>query len=261
MPDPANVGKTILVIVGSQGGDNIRIKEKSGDYLKVKIKEREDNVRVHGLVSGDVDRILVFGLGGNDQITIDDDIDTNVEVWGGAGNDDIKGGSGHDILLGGSGSDRIYGGSGRDLIIGGTGADRLYGDEHDDILIAGFTAFEEEFNASAPLDFARLSFEVQRQALEAILAEWTSNRSYLDRRNNILGSGSETRENGGYFLKATDPTMTSNTVFDDSAKDLVWGDAGRDWFFANLDGDNQSAIDVLKDANVNETLTDTDRWW
>lgn len=264
MPDPANVGKSVLVIVGSQNSDTIRIKDRCGDFLKVRIHEIEDNVRVRGIVSGDADRILVFALGGDDRVTIDDDIDTNVEVWGGLGDDDVKGGGGHDILLGGAGNDKLYGGDGRDLIIGGTGADRLYGDAHDDILVAGFTAFDEEFNALAPSMFAastRLAFHVQRQALEAILAEWTSNRSYSTRRNNILGTGSGIRRNGGYFLKATGPTVTSNTVFDDGARDRLWGDAGTDWFFANLDGDNQSARDETRDASNNESCIDTDRWW
>jgi Ca2+-binding RTX toxin-like protein len=264
MADPANPGKNMLVVVGSQGNDAIRIKERNGDYLKVRIHEREDNVRVKGIVSGDVDRILVFGLDGNDRITIDDDIDTNAEVWGGKGKDEIKGGGGHDILLGGAGDDKIYGGEGRDFIIGGTGADRLYGDALDDILVAGFTAYDEEFNASAPSDFAasaRLAFDVQRQALEAILAEWTSCRSYTTRRNNLLGTGSGTRFNGDYFLKATGSTATSNSVFDDGAKDQLWGESGTDWFFANLDGDNQSAKDEVKDRSGSETITDTDRWW
>ncbi|MCU0708140.1 MAG: pre-peptidase C-terminal domain-containing protein, partial [Pirellula sp.] len=264
MADPANLGMNMLVLVGTQGSDDIRIRERFGDFLKVRIREREDNIRVRGLVSGDVDRILVFGLDGNDRITIDDDIDTNAEVWGGNGKDDIKGGGGHDILLGGAGDDRIYGGDGRDLIIGGTGADRMYGDAYDDILIAGFTAFDEEFNASAPGSFAasaRLAFDVQRQALEAILAEWTSCRSYTTRRNNLLGTGTGTRLNGNYFLKATGATATSNTVFDDGSRDQLWGESGIDWFFANLDGDNQSAKDEVKDRTGSEIITDTDRWW
>ena len=40
-------------------------------------------------------------------------------IFGGAGNDDIDGGSGSDILVGGDGRDQIKGGRGNDLLIGG----------------------------------------------------------------------------------------------------------------------------------------------
>ena len=264
MPDPLHAGQTILIVVGSHLSDKIQIKEACHDDIKISIRERESHVRIRGRVDGDVDRLMIFGLGGNDEIKLDDDIEIDAMIWGGDGNDKISGGEGNDIIWGGNGDDVIDGGEGRDIIIGGSGADRLYGDDQDDILIAGLTAYDIEFNQVAPTAFTsaqRLNLVEQRRAMEAILAEWTSSRSYATRRNNLMGTGTGSRSNGSYFLKANGSSMTQDTVFDDGAKDMLWGESGIDWFFANTDGDHASAVDKIMDGSSAESRTDIDRWW
>ena len=197
-------------------------------------------------------------------MTMDGNVELTTEVWGGSGDDEIKGGSGSDILLGESGDDILWGGDGRDIIVGGIGADKLYGNGYDDILIAGFTAFELELNLWAPdaiPDSMRLTLNQQRTALEAISAEWASSRSYSVRRNNIRGTGTGIRNNGGYFLKASETSMINNTVFDDSSVDKLWGDSGSDWFFSSLNGGTNSVLDQVKDRSGGEFSEDIDRWW
>ncbi len=72
------------------------------------------------------------------------------------------------------------------------------------------------------------------------MAEWTSNRNYATRIENIRGTGSGTRSNGNIFLQK------NVTVWNDLSSDLLSGDAGRDWFFAFYDdsitGKNGSEI-------------------
>ena len=46
---------------------------------------------------------------------------------GGAGQDWLYGGDGHDVLLGRGGDDRLYGGTGRDILLGEGGNDQIYG--------------------------------------------------------------------------------------------------------------------------------------
>jgi Ca2+-binding RTX toxin-like protein len=188
----------------------------------------------------------------------------DAQIWGGSGDDQIKAGSGNDVVFGGAGDDKLYGGDGRDILVGGTGLDRIYGDKHDDILIAGYTAFDEDFNQLAPISLfppsARLNLNVQRLAIEAIMAEWTSNRNYNQRRANISGTGSGPRNNGTRYLKFDVPVVTNNTVFDDGVEDKIWGDSGLDWFLANTDGPSNTRDDV-KDRSGSEVVSDTDRWW
>jgi hypothetical protein len=76
------------------------------------------------------------------------------------------------------------------------------------------------------------SFATRQAALNAVLAEWTSQDDYATRIANLLGTGSgsnfNNRLNEKYFLQ---PGVT---VFDDGAQDQLTGSAGQDWFFANI---------------------------
>jgi len=96
---------------------------------------------------------VVFGLGGNDRISVsggpgrvcggagDDSITsglwTSDIAYGGFGNDTIYGQWGHDHLYGEAGNDQLNGGAGNDILDGGDGDDRLFGDYGDDTLIGG----------------------------------------------------------------------------------------------------------------------------
>lgn len=72
--------------------------------------------------AGDGDDI-VFGGAGNDNLRGDAGADL---LYGGAGNDILSGGVGDDILIGGAGNDTLYGGVGNDILSGGDGADKFF---------------------------------------------------------------------------------------------------------------------------------------
>lgn len=79
-------------------------------------------------------KIQIFGLGGNDTITLDE---TNGalpagNLFGGAGNDTITGGSGNDMIFGQAGNDVLLGKGGFDFLFGGTENDILTGGDADD---------------------------------------------------------------------------------------------------------------------------------
>lgn len=130
-------------------------------------------------------------------------------LHGNEGDDDLNGGEGADILLGDEGSDDLLGGAGRDLLIGGLGRDRLEAQDGEDILIGGVTAHD-----------------VNDSALNAILAEWNSGRTYLERVQNLIdGTGTDTRLNGLFYLSP------GATVLDDGgALDELLGGPADDWF-------------------------------
>jgi Ca2+-binding RTX toxin-like protein len=67
---------------------------------------------------------------GNDVLTLSKP--AIIPVFGGAGNDTIKGSSGADILVGGDGDDKLYGNNGDDILVGGAGNDVLYGGRGND---------------------------------------------------------------------------------------------------------------------------------
>ena len=77
---------------------------------------------------------VVFGDDGRDVILLGEG-----DNWadGGGGNDLIAGRSGTDTIHGGGGNDSLYGGKGRDHLYGGIGNDRLSGGGGSDLLVGG----------------------------------------------------------------------------------------------------------------------------
>ena len=80
-----------------------------------------------------------FGLGGNDTITLNESNGAlpRANLFGGAGNDTLIGGSGNDQLFGQAGNDTLLGGIGHDVLTGDADNDSLNGGEGDDMLSGG----------------------------------------------------------------------------------------------------------------------------
>jgi hypothetical protein len=130
-------------------------------------------------------------------------------VFGGAGNDSLTGGTLGGLLVGGAGNDSLTGGAGRSILIGDQGSDTLVGGPDDDLLIGGTT-----------------TLDTNRAALLAILREWQrTDLSYSQRIGHL-------RHGGGYNGSAT--LVWGTTVLDDQSPDVLTGGLGLDWFFANL---------------------------
>lgn len=90
--------------------------------------------------------IDIFGLGGNDTITVNEANgampaahlfggDGNDVLTGGSGGDLLFGQSGNDTLLGKGGNDQLFGGDGNDTLTGGDGNDQMFGQAGDDRMI------------------------------------------------------------------------------------------------------------------------------
>src|SRR3954471_16041403 len=75
-------------------------------------------------------RIQVFGLGGDDVITLS-------EANGALPAANLFGGDGNDVLTGGSGADQVFGQAGNDTLLGKGGADLLFGGSDNDTLTGG----------------------------------------------------------------------------------------------------------------------------
>ena len=161
----------------------------------------------HDELEGNDGNDTLYGGDGNDELEGDDGNDL---LFGEAGHDELEGNDGNDILSGGSGNDELEGDAGRDLLFGGLGSDLLKGDSDGDLLVG-----------------SRVTFENDVVALQLVLAEWTSNRSYTSRVANLRGTGSGTRLNGTTFLNAS-------TVLNDNAIDTLMGSSGQDWFLGTV---------------------------
>lgn len=224
-----------LQIVGSSGNDTVSAVQVGSSKLRVYASFLDGASRVRQFASREVSLIQIYGGPGRDILQA---ANASVPVWidggsgndmlwggraadiifGGPGNDMLWGGNGADILLGGDDNDILFGEGGRNLLIGGGGRDRLFAGSTGDILIGGKTTFSDPAGGSS----------VNRTALLAILAEWSSTRSRAARRANILnGSGSADRLNDDYFLQL------GSTVLDDRQSDSYFAIRWRDWYLTS----------------------------
>ncbi len=182
-------------------------------------------------------KIVVFGLGGNDNISIvagrtatNRPIKPNVPVQflGGAGNDVLSAAANaaRSTLVGGAGGDVLTGSLGRDILIGGAGADRISGNGGDDIIIAG-----------------RTNYDANLVALDRLMATWGNTALNYATRVRRLSTGA---------LSPTTPKLRPQTVKDDKVIDTIAGQVGQDWFFASTVGTKK---DRLTGKAANETVT------
>ncbi len=113
-----------LVVAGTDGADRIILSGSGGGTVRINNRPYKMPAFTGGIV--------VFGLAGNDTITVDGSIPSSVTLYGGEGADYLTGGKGDDTLDGGDGNDRLLGGNGNDVLMGGSGADRISGGNGDD---------------------------------------------------------------------------------------------------------------------------------
>jgi PKD repeat protein len=208
--DPCDPTKTALVVGGTTEGDVIVFNPQGNDG--------DIQVLINGVSEGvfhPTGLIIAYGQAGDDDIQIAGSIHLQAWLYGGGGDDRLKGGAGGSILLGGDGDDHLNGGSGRSILIGGNGEDRLVGGSGDDILIGGYTSFDDN-----------VTF------LGALMDQWSSTvDSYAVRVTKIQ-----------LWL-----SLTSNTVVDDSTMDKLTGSSGLDWFFTG-------AGDIATDQKTTEIV-------
>ena len=129
----------VLVINGSRNDDHIDVDlSRNGEQILV----LSDNQQIGSFDLVSVSRIEFKGWAGDDHIAIVNEIAVPMILDGGAGNDNLNGGRGNNILLGGPGDDDLRGSINRDILIGGEGSDRLQAGSNDDLLIGGTTVYD-----------------------------------------------------------------------------------------------------------------------
>jgi PKD repeat protein len=130
--DPADPQKRGLFIGGTADADDIRVRpvKDSGRFEVLLGGKSQGSFRPTGT-------LVIYGQAGDDVIDLAPAISIPSVIFGGAGDDQLRGGSHGNALSGGEGQDVLLGGGWRDLLIGGMGADRIDGAAGQDILIAG----------------------------------------------------------------------------------------------------------------------------
>jgi VCBS repeat-containing protein len=193
-------------------------------------------------------RIVVFGYGGNDSITMAGSVNYVAWLYGDDGDDKLNLGNGGGLAFGGRGNDQILGGGGADIMIGGEGADSLNGNAGDDIFIAGYTNYDDRFNAASDHAeaWARIHKEWARTDLVTTSKPGDSSYNAYEQRIDHLTGAFAGGHNGAYVL-------TNVTVQDDNALDAIdvlHGGAGDDWFLWSKGEDKVTGMS--KEENVTD---------
>jgi Ca2+-binding RTX toxin-like protein len=117
-----------LTVFGDNLDNNIAVSRNAAGQLLV----NGGAVAITGGVStvANTSLIQVFGQGGNDTLTLN-------EANGALPRANLFGGAGNDVLTGGSGADQLFGQAGNDTLLGKGGADFLFGGADNDTLTGG----------------------------------------------------------------------------------------------------------------------------
>lgn len=190
--DPCNPGKQVILVQGTSTNDSVVV---SATVSRVQVSL---NGQTSSFNRAGVFRVMILGREGADSILLQSTLTLSAFVDGGAGNDVIRSGSGHDVLLGGAGDDWIVAGLGRDVIIGGVGTDRLRADGGD-LVVGGATIYD-----------------MNPEALGAIWNCWKSAATY---QNRILAI----RSGAGV------PRLSAAEIFDVEPDTFVSGIVGQ-WY-------------------------------
>ena len=128
----ATFNNGVLTVFGDAAANNIAISRNAAGRILV-------NGGAVAVVGGtptvaNTALIRVFGLGDNDVISLNEANGAlpRANLFGGAGNDVLTGGSGADQLFGQAGNDTLLGKGGTDLLFGGGENDTLTGGDADD---------------------------------------------------------------------------------------------------------------------------------
>jgi uncharacterized protein (TIGR03118 family) len=192
-----------LAITGSRNNDRVFVLT---DTTGTRINVIAGGQRIGQFDAASVGTIHFSGFAGDDVFVVDPNVTATVIADGGAGNDQIFGAGGNNVLTGGTGNDLLVGRAGRDILVGGDGLDRLFGAGNDDILVGGTTTHDSA-------------------ALLQVLGVWTGTGSYSTRVAAIRAG-----TNGV-------PRLDATTVTDDAVRDRLYGNGGLDWFFGSTPPD------------------------
>ncbi len=198
-----------------------------------------------------ITQATLFGSDGPDAISTIGFTSGLATIYGGAGNDTLRGGGtrdtfygedGDDILNGGGNRDSLYGGAGNDTINGVGASDLLSGGTGDDFIIGGETnstlfesvdgAITVSTDSKGVVTMTGVGNDTIRGHFNAVQLEGGDGNDLLDARN-FLG---QTTLRGGAGNDTLLGSSFADLLLGQSGNDSVQGNAGRD----TLDGGNNS---------------------
>ena len=193
-----------------------------------------------GVTSGDD---YVFGGDGNDTIR---GLGGNDDLFGDDGRDKLHGGAGNDWLEGGEGNDDLFGGDNNDFLWGEEGDDELFGDNNDDYLDGGEGA--DTLDGGDGRDIA--AYYGSDEGVHVSLAPFI-----------LIGSGNSGGDAEGDTLVNIEDLAGSrydDELYGNDQANLLWGMEGNDVLIGGDGGDEidgGEGIDTVSYQGSSEGVT------
>ena len=229
----ASVSNGLLTVKGTSGNNNIKL-TLSGSNLIANV-----DGKTKSFAASSVSKIKLFGLDGNDVITVGAGVKAT-RLDGGNGNDSLVGGSLNDSLYGGAGLDTLKGGAGDDLLDGGTQADTIYGGSGRDRASyvtrtkAVFASIDERANDGESGEGDNVRYDVEDiyggAGNDVLRGDSDNNllRGYDGRDTLYGGKGNDSLTGGNHVDKLLGEDGDDKFYARDGAIDSVYGGLGND---------------------------------
>ncbi|WP_211251104.1 putative Ig domain-containing protein, partial [Stenoxybacter acetivorans] len=221
-----------LILEGYHEGDKIEVKYFFGSPTS-NFKNFEFADKTMTWADFEQNGMTFLGDEGNNQINYKPILNLPTIQYGLGGNDTLVGSNVHDKLYGGDGNDTLYGNDGNDTLVGGTGNDSLWGGEGDDFYefsgaFGTDTIYENKTGGNdivrfTDLNLADLLFDRNGNTLELFTGDGSNtiklgnpSLCYIER----FEFADAVLENPDFnqYLKGTNPTVQSMTVFEEIAQ-------------------------------------------
>ncbi len=102
----------ITVLAASDGNDEIHVSKGPGGSIVVSVNGEE-----YSYTRKEAATLIIDAGAGNDNVVVDEDVHMDLNITGGAGNDNLQGGSGDDIIVDNLDSNVLDGGAGEDILV------------------------------------------------------------------------------------------------------------------------------------------------
>jgi Ca2+-binding RTX toxin-like protein len=222
---PAVVQAGVLYIAGTIGSDRIIVQPASGNI----------SFRFNNLLFGPytvATQVVVFGLGGNDNITVSGNVAVPVAFYGGEGNDYLAGGNLNDVLDGGNGVDRLLGGNGDDTLYGGADNDTLSGANGNDLLDG-----DSYTDIPTVITGGNMASLIGAVLLPPLALHGKDTIGGDAGNDTLLGRGGDDTLNGGNDNDSMDGDVGNDKMDGGSGDDLMLGGAGGDTLYGRAGAD------------------------
>jgi Ca2+-binding RTX toxin-like protein len=151
-------------------------------------------------------------------------------IYAGGGNDTVYGDGGNDRIFGESGNDKLYGGDGQDSLYGGNGNDKLYGDGGNDLL-EGQSGNDNLYGGDGNdrLFGGAGADELRGDSGNDVLYGDDSNTSTSGGNDTLIGGAGNDQLFGRYGEDSL-KGQSSSSLLSAFEKDVLTGGAGQDTF-------------------------------